>query len=91
VAQNAYLGQFAVAKPTGLGISSYVAQINPTLDQQVKQQFKAALTALDQVPEPFEKSIRDPKATASIKAAQEAVNTLKTLIEKEVKPLSKSA
>jgi putative iron-regulated protein len=89
--QNAYLGQFAEAKARGLGISSYVAQMNPTLDQQVKQQFKAALTALDQVPEPFEKSISDPKAAASIKAAQEAVNTLQTLIEKEVKPLFKSA
>jgi putative iron-regulated protein len=89
--QNAYLGQFLEAKTTGLGISSYVAQVNPALDQKVKQQFEAALAALGKVPEPFEKSISDPKAAASIKAAQEAVNTLQSTIDKEVKPLLKSA
>jgi putative iron-regulated protein len=89
--QNAYLGKFAESKTAGLGISSYVAQVNPTLDQKIKQQFEAALAALDKVPEPFEKSISDPKAAASIKAAQEAVNTLQNTIDKEVKPLLKSA
>jgi putative iron-regulated protein len=89
--QNAYLGKFAESKTAGLGISSYVAQVNPTLDQKVKQQFEATLTALGKVPEPFEKSISDPKAAASIKAAQEAVNTLQSTIDKEVKPLLKSA
>ncbi len=92
--QNAYLGQFSEAKTIktmGLGISSYVAQVNPALDQKVKQQFEAALTALGQVPEPFEKSISDPKAAASIKAAQAAVNSLQDTLEKDVKPLLKSA
>jgi putative iron-regulated protein len=88
--QNAYIGTFSDAKATSLGISSYVAQVNPALDQKIKQQFKAALTALDKVPEPFEKSISAPKATASIKAAQEAVNTLQNTLEKDVKPLLKS-
>ena len=88
--QNAYLGTFAEAKTTGLGISSYVALINPTLDKKIKQQFEAALMALDKIPEPFEKSISDPKAAASIKAAQEAVNALQNTIDKDVKPLLKS-
>lgn len=88
--QNAYLGRFAEAKAMGLGISSYVALVNPTLDKKIKQQFEAALTALDKIPEPFEKSISDPKAAASIKAAQEAVNALQNTIDKDVKPLLKS-
>jgi putative iron-regulated protein len=89
--QNAYLGKFSTAQTTGLGISSYVAQVNPALDQKVRQQIEAALMALGKVPEPFEKAISDPKATASIKAAQEAINILQTTLEKEVKPLLKSA
>jgi len=86
--QNVYLGSFPEGKTNGVGISSYVAKVNPTVDEKVKKQFKAALDALNQIPEPFEKSVVDPKDAPTIKAAQEAVSTLSDTIDKEVKPLA---
>ena len=89
--QNVYVGGFADAKTTGLGLSAHVVKVNPALDQKVKQQFQAALAALDKIPDPFEQAISDPKAAAAIKAAQAAVETVNDTIEKEVKPLIKNS
>jgi putative iron-regulated protein len=86
--QNVYLGSFPDGKTNGVGISSYVEKVNPTLNEKVKKQFKAALDALNQIPEPFEKSVVDPKDAPTIKAAQVAVSTLSDTIDKEVKPLA---
>ncbi|MBV8883079.1 MAG: hypothetical protein JO235_03635 [Chroococcidiopsidaceae cyanobacterium CP_BM_RX_35] len=89
--QNVYLGHFQPANTNGLGLTTFVAKIDPNLDLKVKQQFQAALDALNKIPAPFEKSALDPQAAGAIKAAQDAVNTLHDTLEKEVKPLLGSA
>lgn len=87
-AQNVYLGSFPDAKTSGKGLSAHVAQVNPTLDDAVKQKFKAAAESLRKIPAPFETAILDPKAADSIKAAQAAINAVHEAIEKDVKPLA---
>ena len=85
--ENVYMGMFAPASTKGRGLSAFVAQVNPALDAKVSQQFKAAHSALNQVPMPFEKAVLDPRAADQIKAAREAVSTVQETLEKEVKPL----
>jgi putative iron-regulated protein len=86
-AQNVYLGSFPDAKTNGKGLSGYIAQVNPALDSTVKQKFKVAAQSLDQISEPLETAILNPKATDSIKAAQAAIDEVRETIEKDVKPL----
>jgi uncharacterized iron-regulated protein len=86
-AQNVYLGSFPDANTSGKGLSAYVAQAKPEVDAEVKEQFKAAMDAMDKIPDPFEKAILDPKAEESIKAAVSAITAVRETIEKEVKPL----
>lgn len=85
--QNVYLGHFQPANTNGLGLTTFVAKVDPNLDAKVKQQFHAALEALNKIPAPFEKSAIDPQNASTIKAAEDAVNTLHDTLEKEVKPL----
>ena len=85
--QNVYLGSFPAAKTSGKGLSAYIAQINPALDDAVKQKFKAAAESLEKISGPFETAILDPKAADSIKAAQAAIDAVHEAIEKDVKPL----
>jgi putative iron-regulated protein len=87
-AKNVYLGSFPDAKTSGKGLSAHVAQVNPALDDAVKQKFKAAAESLRKIPAPFETAILDPKAADSIKAAQAAINAVHEAIEKDVKPLA---
>lgn len=89
-AQNVYLGHFLAEKTAGMGLTNYISEVNPSLDYKVKQQFQLALKALNQIPQPFEKSVVDPQSANTIKAAQEAVNNLSDTLDKEVKPLIKS-
>jgi putative iron-regulated protein len=86
-AQNVYLGSFPDAKTSGKGLSAHVAQVNPVLDDAVKQKFKAAAESLRKIPAPFETAILDPKAVDSIEAAQAAINAVHKAIEQDVKPL----
>jgi predicted lipoprotein len=88
--QNVYLGHFPDGKTAGMGLTSYIAQVNPSLDNKVKKQFELALNSLNQVPEPFEKSVVEPKIATTIKAAAAAVSNLSDTLDKEVKPLIKS-
>jgi putative iron-regulated protein len=85
--RNVYLGSFPDAKTSGMGIGSYVAQVNPALDAKIKEQFAAATTALNKIPGPFEQAIANPQAATSIKEAKAAVEAVHETIEKEVKPL----
>jgi putative iron-regulated protein len=85
--QNVYLGSFPDANTSGKSLSAFVAQAKPELDGKVKEEFKAAMEAMNQIPAPFEKAILDPKAADSIKAAQSAINAVRETIEKQVKPL----
>jgi putative iron-regulated protein len=86
-AENVYLGKFSDANTKGLGLSVYVAQMQPALDSKIKAEIEEAKAALNQIPAPFEKAILDPKATDSIKTAQAQLNEVRELMEKDVKPL----
>jgi putative iron-regulated protein len=86
-AQNVYLGSFPDAKTSGKSLSNHIAQVNPALDGTVKQKFKIAAQSLEQISEPLETAILNPKATDSIKAAQSAIEEVRETIEKDVKPL----
>jgi putative iron-regulated protein len=86
-AQNVYLGSFPDANTSGKGLSVYIAQVNPTLDSAVKQKFKVAAQSLEQISEPLETAVLNPKAADSIKAAQSAIDAVRETIEKDVKPL----
>jgi putative iron-regulated protein len=86
-AENVYLGQFPDANTKGLGLSAYIAQVNPALDSKIKAELEEAEAALNKIPDPFEKSILDPKAADSIKTAQVQLNEVRELMEKDVKPL----
>jgi putative iron-regulated protein len=88
--QNVYLGRFLDGKTSGMGLTNHIVQVNPTVDQKVKQQFQIALDALNKIPEPFEKSVVDPQHASAIKAAQNAVRTLADTLDQEVKPLIKN-
>jgi putative iron-regulated protein len=86
-AENVYLGQFPDANTKGLGLSAYIAQVNPALDSKIKAEIEEAEVALSKIPDPFEKAILDPKAADSIKTAQAQLNEVRELMEKDVKPL----
>jgi putative iron-regulated protein len=86
-AQNVYLGSLPDANTNGKGLSVYIAQVNPALDSTVKQKFKVAAQSLEQISEPLETAVLNPKAADSIKAAQSAIDAVRETIEKDVKPL----
>ncbi len=86
-AQNVYLGSLPDANTSGKGLSVYIAQVNPALDSTVKQKFKVAAQSLEQISEPLETAVLNPKAAGSIKAAQSAIDAVRETIEKDVKPL----
>jgi putative iron-regulated protein len=86
-AQNVYLGSLPDANTSGKGLSVYIAQVNPMLDSAVKQKFKVAAQSLEQISEPLETAVLNPKAADSIKAAQSAIDAVRETIEKDVKPL----
>jgi putative iron-regulated protein len=86
-AKNVYLGSFPDANTSGKGLSVYIAQVNPALDSTVKQKFKVAAQSLEQISEPLETAVLNPKAAGSIKAAQSAIDAVRETIQKDVKPL----
>ncbi len=89
-AQNIYLGSFPDGNTSGMGLSAYVAKVNPSLDTQIKNEFQASFEALNEVPDPLEKEIANPQAADKIQSAQKAINTLQATIEQKVLPLVNS-
>ncbi|PSB00766.1 imelysin family protein [Merismopedia glauca] len=88
-AQNVYLGAFPDANTSGASLSAYIAEVNPDLDKRVKSGFQDSLAALEKIPDPIEKNLNNPQATASVKYAQEEITEVREILEKEVLPLIK--
>jgi putative iron-regulated protein len=86
-AQNVYQGQLSDAANSEASLSAYVAKIDPSLNTQIETQFQAALTALENITEPLEKSISDPSAEAELNAAKDAIVSLQQTIEQKLVPL----
>jgi putative iron-regulated protein len=85
--QNAYLGEVPDASSSGESLSSFVAEVNPDLDAQIKQELQAALEAIATVPGPIEETLPNPDAQTQLETAKEAILTLHSTIEEQVLPL----
>jgi putative iron-regulated protein len=86
--ENAYLGKAAESTESkGQSISTLVAQTDPKLDEQVKSELQAAITALDAVPNPVEPKMSDAEALSKLEAAQKAIATVQQTMEQKVLPI----
>lgn len=86
--ENAYLGRAAESESSkAKSLSNLVAQSDAKLDEQVKSELKAALEALDAVPNPVEPKISDADTLAKLEAAQKAISTVHATMEQKVLPL----
>ena len=78
-----YTGDYNGSK--GAGVSDFVAQIDADLDARFKNEVKAAITAIDNIPGSFRDAITEhPK---DVEKAQEAVRTILATVQKDIKPL----
>ncbi len=57
-------------------LSTYIAEKNATLDEQVKTEIQAAIDAVLEIHTPFRDAITDPDQAAKIEAAQAAIRTV---------------
>ena len=62
---------------SGLGVSSLVAKVNPTLDTQIKAAIQASIDAVNAIPKPFEASIAGDDSSAGRTAIRNAVVKLR--------------
>lgn len=86
--ENAYLGRAAESTESkGQSISNLVAQSDPKLDEQVKSELQAALSALDAVPNPVEPKMSDTETLSKLEAAQKAIATVQQTMEQKVLPI----
>jgi len=85
--QNAYLGEVPNADTSGASLSDLVAEANPELDEQVKEEMQAAIDAVEAIPAPIEEKLTDEDAQAKMETAQEAILTLFSTMEEKVLPL----
>jgi uncharacterized iron-regulated protein len=82
--QNIYLGRFN-NNGNSIGLSSVIAEENPSLDAKVKSEITAAIDAIESIPGTFSDAIFNNKN--EVIAAQQAVRNLQETLESEVLPL----
>lgn len=82
--QNIYLGRFN-NNGNSIGLSSVIAEENPSLDGKVKTEITAAIDAIENIPGTFSDAIFNNKN--AVIAAQQAVRNLQETLESEVLPL----
>jgi predicted lipoprotein len=88
--QNAYLGAALGKTATaGASISERIAAQNQDLDNRVKSEIEAAITAVLAIPAPFPVSLKVPANAATIHAAQDAIRTLRATLNDDVMPIVK--
>jgi putative iron-regulated protein len=86
-ARNVYFGVKDGITPSSSSLSVYVEQKNPSLDRQIKTEFQQALSALEALPKPLEKSILEDQYAAKFQSAQAALISLQQTIEQKLVPL----
>jgi putative iron-regulated protein len=77
--QNVYLGRYA---SDGKGLEDLVKKYNLSLDGEIKNKIAAAITALNNVTEPFGQAIFTQKI--QVQNAIDAINDLREIIEKDL-------
>jgi predicted lipoprotein len=80
--QNVYLGKYIV---DGAGLENFVRNHNLSLDATIKLQINNAITALNNITEPFGTAIISQPV--QVQNAVDAINILKDTIEGELLPL----
>lgn len=81
--ENSYLSIYD-GSTSGNSISDYIASVDADLDLQVKALIESAISALDDIPEPFRNNLNN---TEKVNAAIDAINQLRDLLEDEVVPV----
>lgn len=85
--RNAYTGEMPAAQTNGKGISEFVREKDSALDERVRSEIDQAISALEDIPEPFRDSITDDNARPKIQEAIDAINTLRMTLEQDVRPV----
>ena len=82
----AYMTQ-SIDGASGNSLSSWVAEQDADLDSRVKSEIDAAIAAIEAIPEPFRDAITDDAGREKIQAAIDALSTLQTTLEGDLKKL----
>ncbi|ATB28389.1 imelysin family protein [Melittangium boletus] len=81
--QNVYLGRYGSV--SGPGLSSLVAEVNPALDQKMKERLQASLDAIRAIPVPFDQAILGADNSPGRQKVKAAIDALRaqtdTLVE----------
>ena len=81
--QNAYLGGYHKGT-RGVGLTSFVAERNATLDTRIQSEMQAALEAVEAIPSPFRNNL---DAQVEIDAAIDALNEVAATLQEALKPV----
>ncbi len=81
--QNAYMGGYHKGT-RGVGLTSFVAERNSTLDTRIRSEIEAALDAVEAIPSPFRNNL---DAQLEIDAAIAALNVVVGTLQEALKPL----
>lgn len=84
--QNVYYGKYASFD--GAGLEDIVKSSNLALDKQMKAAFNEAVSALNNITDPFGKAITTQKQ--QVKTAQDKINALKDFIDNNLTPYIKT-
>lgn len=84
--QNVYYGKYASFD--GAGLEDIVKSSNLALDKQMKAAFNEAVSALNNITDPFGKAITTQKQ--QVKTAQDKINALKDFIDNDLMPYIKA-
>ena len=84
--RNVYFGTLD-GTVASASISSFVKARNTALDAQVVAGITASIATIGVIPEPFRDSLKDPAAAPKIDAAITTINSLRNLLETQVRPV----
>ena len=80
--ENVYLGHFGGSD--GPGLDELVAQVDPQLDERMKADLTAAISAIKAIPTPFDQAINDDAPGGGREKIQAAMDALQQLTETTV-------
>ncbi len=81
--QNVYLGKYKI---DGKGLNDLVAAKNKSLDNKIQTQITAAINSFDNITMYYEDAIVPPGQRVQIQQTMDALATLKTTLDTELKP-----
>lgn len=76
--ENVYLGRYGTL--SGPGLSDLVRERDPKLDDQLKQQLRAVVVAIEAIPQPFDHAVIAPATSEEHQKVQAALQTFWPLL-----------